>query len=67
LSPPASISSTDRLGELTDLQLIDRTGDNMPMFGLIFLSLIVALAPHAYIAGADSRIDEIARRRRFNG
>jgi hypothetical protein len=36
------------------------------MFGLIFLSLIVALAPLAYLAGADSRIDEVARRRRLD-
>jgi hypothetical protein len=37
------------------------------MFGLILIFLIVALAPLAYVAGADSRIDEVARRRRYNG
>ena len=37
------------------------------MFGLIFIALVVALVPLAYYAGADSRIDEAARRRRFNG
>jgi hypothetical protein len=37
------------------------------MFGLIFIALIVALAPLAYYAGADSRIDEVARRRRYHG
>jgi hypothetical protein len=37
------------------------------MFGLIFLALIVALVPLAYVAGVDSRIDDVARRRRFNG
>jgi hypothetical protein len=37
------------------------------MFGLIFIALIVALAPLAYFAGADSRIDEISWRRRFHG
>jgi hypothetical protein len=37
------------------------------MFGLILLTLIVALVPLAYVAGADSRIDEIARRRRYHG
>jgi hypothetical protein len=37
------------------------------MFGVIFLMLIIALAPLAYVAGADSRIDDIARRRRYNG
>jgi hypothetical protein len=37
------------------------------MFGLIVLALIVALVPLAYVAGVDSRIDDVARRRRFNG
>ncbi len=36
------------------------------MFGLILLTLIVAFFPLAYFAGADSRVDDIARRRRFN-
>jgi hypothetical protein len=36
------------------------------MFGLIVIAVIVALVPLAYIAGADSRIDEVARRRRYN-
>jgi hypothetical protein len=39
----------------------------MSMFGLIFIALIVALVPLAYVAGADSRIDDVARRRRYNG
>jgi hypothetical protein len=37
------------------------------MFGLIFLLIIVALVPLAYVAGADSRVDDVARRRRYNG
>ena len=37
------------------------------MFGLIFIALIVVLAALAVFAGADSRIDEVARRRRFHG
>jgi len=37
------------------------------MFGLIFIALIVALVPLAYLAGADSRFDEVARRRRYHG
>jgi hypothetical protein len=37
------------------------------MFGLIFIALVVALVSLAYYTGADSRIDEVARRRRFNG
>ena len=34
---------------------------------MIFIALLVVLAPLAYIAGADSRIDEVARRRRYQG
>jgi len=37
------------------------------MAGLILIALIVLLAPLAYVAGADSRIDDVARRRRFHG
>jgi hypothetical protein len=29
--------------------------------------LIVLLVPLAYVAGADSRVDDVARRRRFHG
>jgi hypothetical protein len=37
------------------------------MFGFILIALIVVAAPLAYAIGADSRIDDVARRRRFNG
>ena len=37
------------------------------MFGLILIALIVIAAPLAYAIGTDSRIDDVARRRRFNG
>ena len=37
------------------------------MFGMILIILIVVAAPLAYAIGADSRVDEVARRRRFNG
>ncbi len=37
------------------------------LFGLIVIALIVVLVPLAYVAGADSRIDEVARRRRYSG
>ena len=37
------------------------------MFGLILIGIVVALLPLAYVAGADSRIDEVARRRRYHG
>jgi len=37
------------------------------MFGMILIALIVIAAPLAYAIGADSRVDDVARRRRFNG
>jgi hypothetical protein len=37
------------------------------MFGLVFIALIVLLVPLAFFAGADSRVDDVARRRRFHG
>ena len=40
-------------------------GHDAPMFGLVLIALIVVLAPLAYFAGADSRFDEVARRRRL--
>jgi hypothetical protein len=43
------------------------TGHHEGMFGLIFIALIVLLVPLAYVAGADSRVDDVARRRRFRG
>jgi hypothetical protein len=49
------------------LVLIDNRRHNEGMFGSIFIALIVALVPLAYFAGADSRIDEVARGRRFHG
>jgi hypothetical protein len=37
------------------------------MFGLILIALIVVAAPLAYAIGVDSRLDDVARRRHFNG
>jgi hypothetical protein len=37
------------------------------MFGYILIALVVMLVPLVYVAGADSRIDEVARRRRYHG
>ena len=37
------------------------------MFGMILIVLIVVAAPLACAIGADSRVDEVARRRRFDG
>lgn len=34
------------------------------MFGLVLISLLVLIGPLAVIAGADSRLDEVGRRRR---
>ena len=36
------------------------------MFGLILIAAIVVLGVLVY-AGVDSRVDEVARRRRYNG
>ena len=47
--------------------LIEVVGHHEVMVGLIFIVLIVLLVPLAYVAGADSRVDEVARRRRFHG
>ena len=47
--------------------LIDLTMHYEVMFGLVFIALIVLLVPLAYFAGADSRVDEVARRRRYGG
>ena len=47
--------------------LIDISGHHEVMFGLVFIALIVLLVPLAYFAGADSRVDDVARRRRFHG
>ena len=47
--------------------LIDFTVHHEVMFGLILIALIVLLVPLAYFAGADSRVDEVARRRRYSG
>jgi hypothetical protein len=37
------------------------------MLGYILIAVIVAFLPLAYLAGADSRIDEVDRRRRYHG
>ena len=38
-----------------------------PMFGLILIPVLVFVALAVYAYGADSRIDDVSRRRRFNG
>jgi uncharacterized membrane protein len=37
------------------------------MFGLVLIAVIAVFLALAYLRGADSRIDEVARRRRYNG
>jgi hypothetical protein len=37
------------------------------MFALILIPIIAVVALLVYAAGADSRIDEVARRRGFHG
>ena len=37
------------------------------MFGLILIPVLAFVALAVYAYGADSRIDDISRRRRFNG
>jgi hypothetical protein len=37
------------------------------MFGSVLLAFILIVGPLAYVAGVDSRIDEIERRQRYLG
>jgi hypothetical protein len=37
------------------------------VFGYVLITLIVVVGPLAYLAGADSRIDENTRSRRLSG
>jgi hypothetical protein len=47
--------------------LIDPVRHDEVMLGYILIALVVAFLPLWYVAGADSRIDENDRRRRFHG
>jgi hypothetical protein len=47
--------------------LINMAVHDVVMLGWIVIAFIVALVPLAYLAGADSRFDEVARRRRYHG
>ena len=48
--------------------LIERVVHHEHMFGLLLTAAIIVFLPLAvYFAGADSRIDDVARRRRYNG
>jgi hypothetical protein len=37
------------------------------MLGFILIALVAVFLPLAYLAGADSRVDDVARRRRYQG
>jgi hypothetical protein len=47
--------------------LIEPSMHHEGMLGYILIAFIVAFLPLAYVAGADSRIDEVERRRRYHG
>jgi hypothetical protein len=47
--------------------LIDLSWHDEVMFGVIVIAVIVALGVLVYTAGVDSRIDDVERRRRYNG
>ena len=40
---------------------------NEVMLGVVFLTLLPVLGLLAIVAGVDSRVDDVARRRRYNG
>jgi hypothetical protein len=39
--------------------------DDRCMFGLVVLAFVLVVGPLALVWGADSRVDDVARRRRF--
>ena len=47
--------------------LIDSVGHHVVMLGYILIAVLVVFLPLAYLAGADSRIDEVNWRRRYHG
>ena len=47
--------------------LIDIFMQDEVMFGLILIAAIVVLGVLVYTVGVDSRVDDVARRRRYDG
>ena len=47
--------------------LMNSCRDNESMFGVIFLTLLLVIGLLAVVAGVDSRVDDVARRRRYQG
>jgi len=52
---------------MSGLVLIKEITHHVAMFAFLLIALIAVFLPLAYLRGADSRIDEVARRRRYNG
>ena len=40
-------------------------GDTMVMFGLLLIAFLLVVGPLAVYYGTDSRVDDVARRRRI--
>jgi hypothetical protein len=51
--------------KLPGLVLIERRRHDRDMFGYVVIALLLIVGPLAVAFGADSRIDEVARRRRL--
>ena len=47
--------------------LIDIFMQDEVMFGLILIAAVVVLGVLVYTVGVDSRVDDVARRRRYDG
>lgn len=45
------------------LVLIEQGAHDVPMLGIVLISLLLIIGPLAVLAGSDSRVDEIGRRR----
>lgn len=43
--------------------LIEKAAHAVPMIGFVLISLFLVIGPLAALAGSDSRVDEIGRRR----
>jgi hypothetical protein len=43
--------------------LIDDDAHHVPMLGFVLITLLLIVGPLAVLAGSDSRVDEIGRRR----
>lgn len=47
--------------------LIEEVEHNVPMFALILIPIVAVVALLVYALGADSRVDDVARRRGYTG